>query len=133
MKVKGQHVDKPKIALHEVTKEAITMMDINELQANIQAYEVEISQAEDSLTISTVQTLITLYQKAIEYYSAMDNELYKDVRNRMQSLLARPDVEALMQSQQESTNAAASSADRASAAVEEEKTSATAVSAAAVK
>ena len=109
------------------------MMDINELQANIQAYEVEISQAEDSLTISTVQTLITLYQKAIEYYSAMDNELYKDVRNRMQSLLARPDVEALMQSQQESTNAAASSADRASAAVEEEKTSATAVSAAAVK
>ena len=47
-------MDKPRIALHEVTKEAIMEMDINELLANIQAYEVEISAAEDSLTISTV-------------------------------------------------------------------------------
>ena len=53
------------------------------------------------LTISTIQTLITLYQKAIEYYSAIDDNLYIDVRNRMQSLLARPDVEALMSSAQE--------------------------------
>ena len=56
----------------------------------------------EGLTISTIQTLITLYQKAIEYYSAMDNDLYIDVRNRMQSMLARPDVEALMASAQES-------------------------------
>ena len=39
----------------------------------------------------------------------MDNDLYIDVRNRMQSLLARPDVEALMTSSQESANAAAAS------------------------
>ena len=84
-------------------------MDINELVANMQAYEAEVvaSDSSNNLTISTVQTLITLYQKAIEYYSAMDNELYIDVRNRMQSLLSRPDIEALMTSQQESTNAAA--------------------------
>ena len=31
----------------------------------------------------------------------MDNQLYIDVRNRMQSLLARPDVEALMSSAQD--------------------------------
>ena len=31
----------------------------------------------------------------------MDDQLYIDVRNRMQSLLARPDVEALMSSAQE--------------------------------
>ena len=30
-RVKSQHVDRPKIALHEVTKEAIMEMDINEL------------------------------------------------------------------------------------------------------
>ena len=77
-------------------------MDIEELISNMQAYEQEVimSEVEDGqgegLTLSTVQTLITLYQKAIEYYSAMDNQLYIDVRNRMQSLLARPDVEALM-------------------------------------
>ena len=83
-----------------MTKEAIMEMDINELVANMQAYESEVLISDgNNLTISTVQTLITLYQKAIEYYSAMDNELYIDVRNRMQSLLSRPDVEALMTSQ----------------------------------
>ena len=75
-KVKSQHVDRPKIALHEVTKEAIMQMDINELISNMQAYEEEVllSDSGEGLTISTVQTLITLYQKAIEYYSAMDDE-----------------------------------------------------------
>jgi len=71
----------------------------------MQDYEQEVIMSEtgaEGLTISTIQTLITLYQKAIEYYSAMDNDLYIDVRNRMQSMLARPDVEALMASAQES-------------------------------
>ena len=71
----------------------------------MQAYEQEVilSENDDSatLTISTIWTLITLYQKAIEYYSAIDDPSYIDVRNRMQSLLARADVEALMSSAQE--------------------------------
>ena len=37
VKVKG--VDRPKIAAHEVTKDAIMDMDIKELVANMQAYE----------------------------------------------------------------------------------------------
>lgn len=86
-KVKSQHVDKPKIAAHEVTKEAIMEMDIEELVANMQAYEQEViassENGDEGLTLSTIQTLITLYQKAIEYYSAIDNNLYIDVRNRM--------------------------------------------------
>ena len=58
-KVKGSTVDRPKIALHEVTKEAIMGMDINELLANMQAYEAEVilseqASAQDGLTISTV-------------------------------------------------------------------------------
>ena len=101
-KVKSQHVNRPKISLHEVTKESIMEMDINELVANMQAYEQEVVMSENEnsqgLTISTIQTLITLYQKSIEYYSAIDDERYIDVRNRMQSLLSRPDVEALMSS-----------------------------------
>lgn len=61
-KVKSQHVDKPKIAAHEVTKQAIMEMDIDELVANMQAYEQEVVMSgEDALTLSTVQTLITLY------------------------------------------------------------------------
>ena len=104
VKVKSQHVDRPKIVLHEVTKEAIMEMNIEELVANMQDYEEEVLLAESSLTISTVQTLITLYQKAIEYYSALDDNSYLDVRNRMQSLLTRPDVEALMASAQDEQN-----------------------------
>ena len=124
VKVKSQHVDRPKIAHHEVTKEAIMQMDINEVVTNMQAYEEEVlmseSDAGSNLTLSTVQTLITLYQKAIEYYSAMDDNQYIDVRNRMQSLLARPDVEALMASKQEEN--AKSDAQMAAASNEEEKT-----------
>ncbi len=69
-----------------MTKESITEMNIEELEANMQAYEEEVLLAETSkegLTITSVQTLITLYQKAIEYYSAMDDQSYIEVRNRM--------------------------------------------------
>lgn len=56
-KVKSQHVDKPKIALSEVTKEAIMEMNIDELIANMQAYEQAVvlsSEGNSGLTISTV-------------------------------------------------------------------------------
>ena len=46
--------------------------------------------------LSTVQTLITLYQKAIEYYSAIENDLYIDIKNRMQALISRPEIEVLL-------------------------------------
>ena len=52
----------------------------------------------------------------------MDDEMYIDVRNRMQSLLARPDVEALMTSSQESVNQAAAKDNSSGAAAEESKT-----------
>jgi len=56
-KVKASQVDKPKIALHEVTKDSITEMNIEQLAANMQAYEEEVLLAETSeqgLTISSV-------------------------------------------------------------------------------
>ena len=40
-----------------------------------------------------MQTLITLYQKAIEYYSAVDDNLYNDVLGRMKSLINRPEID----------------------------------------
>ena len=53
-KVKSQHVDRPKIALSEVTKESLMEMNIGELLINMQAYEEEALIADSSLTISTV-------------------------------------------------------------------------------
>jgi hypothetical protein len=43
----------------------------------------------NDLSMSNVQTLTTLYQKAIEYYSALDDLMFNDFLNRMQSLLQR--------------------------------------------
>ena len=49
-----------------------------------------------ALVLSEIQTLIKLYQEAIEYYSATDDDLYQDVLERMQALMRRPEVEVLM-------------------------------------
>lgn len=51
-------MDRPKIAAHEVSKEAIMDMDIDELVANMQAYEQEVimsgENGDEGLTLSTV-------------------------------------------------------------------------------
>ena len=64
-------------------------MDIEQILEHVAVYEMAIV---NDLNISTVQTLTTLYQKAIEYYSAFDDLMYNDFLNRMQSLLQREDI-----------------------------------------
>lgn len=51
-----------------------------------------------------MQTLTTLYQKAIEYYSAFDDLMYNDFLNRMQSLLQREDIQIVLHSLEEEKN-----------------------------
>ena len=77
-------------------------MDIHEIMNNVELYEQEVAQSVsgEALSLSKVQTLITLYQKAIEYYSAFDDHQFVDIKNRMQSVLQRPEIEALMVSAQ---------------------------------
>lgn len=82
----------------EVTKDAIAAMDIEQILEHIAAYEAAVNQ---DLSLSTVQTLTTLYQKAIEYYSAFDDLLYNDFLNRMQSLLQREDIQIVLNSYDE--------------------------------
>lgn len=86
-----------------MTQEAVLDMNIDELMDNLNLYEQEVALgiSGENLEISKIQTLTTLYQKAIEYYSAFDDRQYIDVKNRMQSVLSRPEVEALMMSAQE--------------------------------
>ena len=75
-------------------------MDIQQIIENMHIYEEEIARQESaekgSISLSTVQTLVTLYQKAIEYYSAFDDNLYNDVLGRMKALIERPEIDALM-------------------------------------
>ena len=79
-----------KIAESEVSQGSVAKMDIRSLMAHIDSYEEVINQGE--LDIDTIQTLTTLYPRAIEYYSAFDNNMYNDLLNRMQSLLQREDI-----------------------------------------
>lgn len=53
------------------------------------------------LSLSTIQTLITLYQKAIEYYSAFDDMMFNNILNKMQSLLQREDIQVVLNSYDE--------------------------------
>lgn len=71
-------------------------MNINLILKNIETYEAAI--AEGELSISTIQTLTTLYQKGIEYFSALDNVMFSDLLNRMQSLLQREDIQVVLNS-----------------------------------
>jgi len=66
-------------------------MDIRNVMLHIETYEQAIEGGE--LDINTIQTLSSvLYPKAIEYFSAFDNNMYNDLLNRMQSLLQREDI-----------------------------------------
>lgn len=84
-----------KLRESEVTKDAIAQMDIEQILDHIHAYEGALI---NDLSLSTVQTLTTLYQKSIEYYSAFDDLLYNDFLNRMQSLLQREDIQIVLNS-----------------------------------
>lgn len=70
-------------------------MDISQLMQHITVYEEAIA---DDVSLSTVQTLTTLYQKAIEYFSALDDQMFNDILNRMQSLLLREDIQIVLNS-----------------------------------
>lgn len=69
---------------------------------NIENYEEAVKQGD--FDIETITTLTTLYPKAIEYFSAFDNNMFNDLLNRMQSLLQREDVQVLLNSTNETTN-----------------------------
>lgn len=60
-------------------------MNIELILAHIEEYERAV--ASGDLNLSTIQTLTTLYQKGIEYFSALDDVMFSDLLNRMQSLL----------------------------------------------
>lgn len=55
----------------------------------------------DDLTIDNINSLIALYQKAIEYFSAVDSGRFEDFLNRNKNLLAREDVQAVLSSMAE--------------------------------
>jgi len=85
----------------EVTKAAL-MKDIDfkskEVIDLIAIYEDIIN---DDLTIDNINGLLSLYQKAIEYFSAIDSGRYEDFLSRNKRLLQREDVQMVLNSIQD--------------------------------
>jgi hypothetical protein len=54
------------------------------------------------VTIDNINGLLSLYQKAIEYFSAQDSARYEDFLNRNRNLLQREDVQMVLNSMEDS-------------------------------
>lgn len=89
-----------KIAETDVSRGSVGKIDIAKVLSQIEQHERSIEAGEHDISI--IQGLTTLYQKGIEYYSAFDNVMFTDLLNRMQSLLQREDIQAILNSVQES-------------------------------
>lgn len=74
-------------------------VNIDALLESIEAYEIEIiTAAEDSIKLSSVQTLMKLYQQAVEYFSVSESGLVmsKQIMDRMQGIMSREHVQNLL-------------------------------------
>jgi len=58
----------------------------------------------DDLTIDNINALLSLYSKAIEYFSAQDSARYEDFLNRNKNLIQREDVQMVLNSMQDEEN-----------------------------
>lgn len=61
-----------------------------------QVLNLELSIDHGDFTMDTVNELIVLYSKAIEYYNGMQDEKYAYFESRIQNLLIRPEVLQVM-------------------------------------
>ncbi len=46
----------------------------------------------EELTLDVVNTLMVLYQKAVEYFSALEDPAYEDFLDKLHVMLSREDV-----------------------------------------
>lgn len=97
--VQKKYEKKRKILASEVNDKAIKKTDVNELLKHVQDAEIAMDR---HVTSKTVKNLMDSYQKAIEYYSALDNKCFEDFLNRMTNLFKKEEVQkALAQPDEE--------------------------------
>ena len=78
----------------EVTKGAVKQMDITSVEKTIEMYERKM---ESSVTHATAQHLIALYNKAVEYYSALDDERHLQYLMKLQKMLRDETLQQVME------------------------------------
>ena len=78
----------------EVTGKSIKMMNINEILQAIEVYE---DNFENKISLGMVNSLLELYQQAIEYFAAVSDSKHGIFLQRMHILLENENVLALLQ------------------------------------
>ena len=82
--IKKEYEKKRMILESEVTKQAIKNMKIESVLLTIQQFERKM---EEQVSQATAQHLIALYNKAVEYYSALDDDRHLEYLMKLQTLL----------------------------------------------
>lgn len=100
--VQKKYEKKSKILASEVNDKALQKTDVFALIKQITDAEQEMKL---NVTNKTVKNLMDLYQKAIEYYSALDNNTFEDFLNRMTNLFKREDVQQVLSQPDEEVKA----------------------------
>lgn len=91
--VQKKYEKKRKILASEVNDKAIKKTDVTDLLKQITDAE---HLMDANVTNKSVKNLMELYQKAIEYYSALENKCYHDFLSRMTMLFKREDVQVAL-------------------------------------
>lgn len=87
---------KRKILESEVGKDAMKELKIESLLHTIGEYEAKLSQ-ESSPKIEIAQHLIALYNKAVEYYSALNDERHIEYLQKLQKLFQNESLQHVME------------------------------------
>ncbi|CAK70266.1 unnamed protein product (macronuclear) [Paramecium tetraurelia] len=82
-----------KIQEEEVTLQKFENFEIQKLLDQVSYYE---NQLEQELTPQIVNSLMNSYQQAIEYFSAVSDEDFKEYVMRLQNLIGREDVQKIL-------------------------------------
>jgi len=101
VKISKNIIKQPDLTLDDVTVKAYDQIDIMDLLENITILE---SRLPEEFTIDIVNTLMMLYQKAVEYYSALNDPAFDDFLEKLHLLLSREDVQILLRSKTEVKN-----------------------------
>ena len=85
---------KRKIMESEVTNKAMKQLNINEIVQQISELEQEMG---GELQSEKVQQLMGLYNKAIEYYSAFNDEKHFEYLQKLQQLFKNDQVQTIIE------------------------------------
>lgn len=92
--VKKEFEKKRMIMESEVTMNAYKGIKIDSVLETIKKYEDKLS---DTVDNKTAQHLIALYNKAVEYYSAIDDERHLKYLMKLKDLMANETLQAVME------------------------------------